>query len=77
MSFRFSAVIGVGALPAIVGDGEGGAFSTIDCKGTATTLFLVFVVMVAVALIPGRKAFLISSGMLLSTWMVTLNSFAS
>src|SRR6266576_1216514 len=58
--------------------GEGlGCFSTIASSGTAITLVLVLVVIVAVELMPGRREFLISSDILSSSSSVTLNSFAS
>src|SRR3989442_8599493 len=78
MPFAFSAGVGAGTLPAIVGVGEGvGCFSTMASSGTAITLFWVLVVMVTVELMPGRKAFLTSSGNVSSNFRVTLNSFAS
>src|ERR1700687_3814731 len=78
MPLAFSAGVGVGTLPAIVGAGEEfGCFSTMASRGTAITLFWVLVVMVTVELMPGRKAFLTSSGNVASNFQVTLNSFAS
>jgi hypothetical protein len=71
---------GVGAFEATLGDGDaaGGVadFSTIDSSGTASTLFLVLVVIVAVELMPGRRALCISLVSSFS-WRVTLNSLAS
>src|SRR5450432_2387075 len=69
--------VGAGTLPAIegVGDGEG-CFSTMASSGAAITLFFVLVVMVAVELIPGRKASFVSSDRSFNS-IVTLNSLAS
>src|SRR2546422_2151414 len=79
MLLGFSVELGDGTLPATAADGEGeafGCFSTIASSGTAMTLFLVLVVIVAVELMPGRRPFLISSGKSRNS-IVTLNSFAS